>query len=176
MRYLTPEFFHRDAFEVAPDLVGNLLVVKQEDGSLKSLRILETEVYYGEEDSACHARFGRTKRAKVLYDAPGTLYIYLCYGIHSLLNVVTGEKDHPQGVLIRACEGAEGPGKLTKALGITTALHGTHLTAQDTIRFADDGTRPEIRRLPRVGIPYADKKDRERPWRYRAVRDRTNTK
>lgn len=171
MKYLSPEFFHHEAFEVAPDLIGKLLVVRQDDGTDKALRILETEVYYGEEDTACHARAGRTPRARVLYDRPGTLYIYLCYGIHSLLNVVTGEVDHPQGILIRACEGAEGPGKLTKVLGITTKLHGTYLADQDTIRFADDGTRLDIRRLPRVGIQYADKKDRERLWRYQAVRD-----
>ena len=113
------EFFHRDAVDVAKDLVGKIVVCKNSAGEIKKLRITETEAYCGEEDTACHAHKGRTKRTEVLYMKAGTVYVYLCYGMHWLLNIVTGEENQPQAVLIRACEGnANGPGKLTKALGI----------------------------------------------------------
>ena len=110
---LTEEFFHRDCLEVAPALVGKVLVRQLEDGSQIRLRISETEAYRGETDTACHAHKGRTKRTEVLYQEAGQIYVYLCYGLHWLLNFVTGEKEQPQAVLIRACVGAEGPGILT---------------------------------------------------------------
>lgn len=93
--------------------------------------------------------------------------MYLCYGIHSLLNIVTGPDGHPEAVLIRGVEGAEGPGRLTKALGITCADNRLPLTYEDGIWIEDDGTPPPCCvATPRVGIDYADKEDRERPWRY----------
>ena len=114
MPRLDPDFFHRDCLEVAPQLVGKILCHRLPDGRLLRLRISETEAYRGEEDTACHAHKGLTPRTKVLYGPPGVLYIYLCYGMHNLLNVVTGEDGVPQGVLIRACVTAPGPGMLTK--------------------------------------------------------------
>ena len=114
MKRLDYAFFHRHALEVAPDLVGKLLVHND-----IALRISETEAYCGESDTACHAHKGRTKRTEVLYADAGTVYVYLCYGMHWLMNVITGEENDPQGVLIRACVEADGPGKLTKKLGIT---------------------------------------------------------
>ena len=111
---LNSDFFHRPCLEVAEALVGKVLVCGD-----KKLRISETEAYCGESDTACHAHKGRTKRTEVLYAEAGTIYVYLCYGIHWLLNIVTGEENEPEAVLIRACCEAAGPGKLTKALGIT---------------------------------------------------------
>ena len=119
MERLSYDFFHRHALEVAPDLVGKLLIHGD-----RYLRISETEAYCGVTDTACHAHKGRTKRTEVLYADAGTIYIYLCYGMHWLMNVITGDIDDPQGVLIRACVEAEGPGKLTKQLGITGDLNG----------------------------------------------------
>ena len=93
--------------------------------------------------------------------------MYLCYGIHSLLNVVTGAKNHPEAVLIRGVEGASGPGRVTKALGITCADNRLALTPENGIWIEDDGTPvPPHRCLPRVGIVYAIKADRDRLWRY----------
>lgn len=169
MKQLHEDFFKRDAFVVAPDLIAKILAVRQEDGSLRSLRILETEVYYGVDDSASHARFGRTRRAGVLYEEGGALYVYLCYGIHCLLNFVTGEKDYPQGVLIRACEGVDGPGKLAKWLGITPEWHGKRLDQVEELQVLDDGTSYPIKRLPRVGIAHANEEDRNKLWRYQAI-------
>lgn len=167
MKQLHSDFFKRDAFEIAPDLIGKLLCVRQEDGELKCLRISETEVYCGLDDSATHARFGRTRHAGVLYEEGGTLYIYRSRGVHYFMNFVTGERDYPQAVMIRACESADGPGKLTKALGITNVWHGLKLDEQSHIYVFDDGQRFEIEQLPRVGIGRATERDRNRLWRYR---------
>ena len=108
---IKPEFFYRDALEVAPELVGKLLVRKLNDKIVK-LRITEVEVYRGEEDTACHAHKGKTKRTEVMYGEAGRYYIYLCYGIHYLLNIVTGNIGQPQAILIRATKEANGPRKI----------------------------------------------------------------
>ena len=110
---LDHRFFHRECLEVARDLVGKVLVHCCGD-EIRRLRITETEAYCGISDTACHASKGKTKRTEVLWMEAGTVYLYLCYGMHWLLNIVTGEENDPQAVLIRACEGADGPGKLTK--------------------------------------------------------------
>lgn len=162
---LEEAFFHRDCLEVAPELVGKILVHRH-DGVESRLRIAETEAYRGESDTACHAHKGRTKRTEVLYAPAGTVYVYLCYGIHALLNIVTGEEEIPQAVLIRACVGAPGPGRLTKAMGITLALNRTSVLTGDTFWIEDDGCRPAISSNPRVGIGYASEEDQARLWRY----------
>ena len=161
MERLTYDFFHRHALEVAPDLVGKLLFCNGQ-----ALRISETEAYCGEQDTACHASKGRTKRTEVLYADAGTIYIYLCYGIHWLMNVITGDTDDPQGVLIRACVEAEGPGKLTKRLGITGQFNRGSIVDSDVLWIADDGFRCTIRTDKRVGIGYASQEDQDRPWRF----------
>ena len=161
MERLTYDFFHRHALEVAPDLVGKLLVHGDQ-----SLRISETEAYCGVSDTACHAHKGRTKRTEVLYADAGTIYIYLCYGMHWLMNVITGDVDDPQGVLIRACIEAEGPGKLTKKLGITGDLNRGSVVDSPDLWIADDGFRCNIRTDRRVGIGYASQEDQDKLWRF----------
>lgn len=151
-------FFHRDCGEVACDLVGKLIVRKTDDGELV-LRITETESYGGEEDTACHASKGRTPRTELLYSRAGTIYVYLCYGMHWLMNVITGEREQPQGVLIRACEIYDGPAKLTKYLKIDKSFNGCSIIDNPMICIADDGFRPETELRRRVGIDYADEKD-----------------
>jgi len=160
------EFFHRPCLDVAKDLVGKVLVRNTPDGPL-SLRISETEAYCGEADTACHAHKGRTKRTEALYADAGTIYIYLCYGIHWLLNIVTGDIDDPQAVLIRACVDAPGPGKLTKALGITGELNQQHICCQDQLWIEDDGFHCSIAADKRVGIGYASQEDQNRLWRFK---------
>lgn len=161
------EFFLRDALEVAPELVGKTLVSSLPGAQERRLVITETEVYRGVEDSACHAHRGRTKRTEMLYRPGGAVYVYLCYGIHWLLNVITGPEDFPQGVLIRACEGFEGPGKLTKYLGITGAQNGIDICSSPLIRIEDEGRKVNIITDKRVGIAYAEEADRERLWRFK---------
>lgn len=158
-------FFHRDCPVVARDLVGKLLVRKTTNGLLQ-LRITETEAYCGEEDTACHAHKGRTQRTEVLYGPAGTVYVYLCYGIHWLLNIVTGEAEHPEAVLIRACAQAPGPGRLTKTLGITGALNRADITTCPELWIEDDGYRCDVVTGKRVGIGYASEDDQNRPWRF----------
>ena len=161
------EFFLRDALEVAPELVGKTLVSSLPGAQERRLVITETEVYRGVEDSACHAHRGRTKRTEMLYRPGGAVYVYLCYGIHWLLNVITGPEDFPQGVLIRACEGFEGPGKLTKYLGITGAQNGIDICPSPLLRIEDEGRMVNITTDKRVGIAYAEEADRERLWRFK---------
>lgn len=161
------EFFHRDCLEVSPDLVGKIIARRSEDGDIIRLRITETEAYRGEEDTACHASKGRTKRTELLYGEAGIIYVYLCYGMHWLMNVITGEKDIPQGVLFRACEVYDGPAKLTKQLGINGSFNGQSLYKNDAVWIEDDGYKPEIITLPRVGINYATPEYRDIPWRFK---------
>ena len=91
--------------------------------------------------------------------------MYLCYGMHWLLNIVTGEREDPQAVLIRACVDAPGPGKLTKALAITGELNWGSIL-DDSLWIEDDGYQCEIRTDKRVGIGYATQEDQDKPWRF----------
>lgn len=152
---LDSEFFHRQVDEVAEDMVGKILVHRLPDGSLLKERIAETEAYGGEEDLACHVSKGRTKRTEILYGESGAVYVYLCYGLHWMMNVITGEKDEPQGVLIRAGEKHDGPAKLTKYLEIDGSFNGKDICTSPDIWIEDDGFRPAIKTAPRVGIDYA---------------------
>ena len=166
-KLLTKDYFLRPATELAPELVGKLLCRKIEEKIIR-LRILETECYFGEEDTACHANKGRTPRTDIMYHAGGNAYIYLCYGIHSLLNITTGEEGHPEAVLLRAVEGFSGPGRLTKALSIDRSLNKIPLTPEHGLWLEDDGTHLDFTALPRVGIDYAEEIDRNRLWRFLA--------
>lgn len=164
---LEKDYFCKSAISLAPDLVGKLLCRRSEDGSVIKARICETECYFGEEDTACHAHKGKTERTKPMYEDGGITYVYLCYGIHSLLNIVTGNEGHPEAVLIRGVEGAVGPGRATKLLKITLRDNALPLTEESGIWIEDDGAKaPKLERLPRVGIDYAEKRDRDRKWRF----------
>ena len=159
-------FFHRPCLSVARELVGKVLAHRMGDGSVLRLRISETESYCGEADTACHAHKGRTNRTEVLYADAGTIYVYLCYGIHWLLNVVTGDAEDPQAVLIRACLDANGPGKLTKALGITGELNRGTIFGEE-LWIEDDGFTCELETDKRVGIGYAAQEDQDKLWRFK---------
>ena len=164
-RVLDKEFFGRPATELAPLLIGKLLCGNVEN-NIEKRRITETECYFGEEDTACHARRGRTERTKVMYEAGGVSYIYLCYGIHYLLNIVTGEKGHPEAVLIRGVESAPGPGLVTKALFIDKSLNGKELCPSNGLWIEDDGFKADFTAGKRVGISYASQQDQDRLWRF----------
>lgn len=162
MSRLGYDFFHRPCLKVARDLVGKVLVCNGQ-----RLRISETEAYCGESDTACHASKGRTKRTEVFYREAGTIYVYLCYGMHWMLNIVTGEPEQPEAVLIRACLGAPGPGRLTKALGITGERNGESVLSSDVLWIEDDGFTCPIETDKRVGIGYASQEDQDRLWRFK---------
>ena len=162
MAILSYEFYHRPCLEVARDLVGKVIICNG-----IRMRISETEGYCGESDTACHASKGRTKRTEVLYADAGTIYVYLCYGIHWLMNIITGDVEDPQGVLIRACVEAPGPGKLTKQLGITGEYNRKNILETPDLRIEDDGFRCEIIPDKRVGIGYATQEDQDKLWRFK---------
>lgn len=178
-------FRERNALQAASDLLG-LALITEIDGVRTVGLITETEAYMGVKDRASHAFGGRrTARNEVMYAAGGAAYVYLCYGIHHLFNVVVLEKDVPHAVLIRAIhpiEGQEamlarrgvkklttgGPGTLTQALGIRTTDNGTDLTGQ-RIRIEDIGVKvPEEHIVigPRIGVDYAGE-DALLPYRFR---------
>ena len=162
---LDEKFFDRDCLDAASDLVGKLIVRKINDDIIK-VRITETEAYRGEEDKGCHASRGRTPRTELLYGKSGIIYVYLCYGMHWLMNVITGEKDMPQGVLFRAGEKFNGPAKLTKCLSINGEFNGKSITENEEIWIEDDGYIPEIITAPRVGIDYAGEEWKNKLWRF----------
>ena len=159
---LTEQDYGCDAVTMAKALLGRVLCRRMDDGTVLRARIVETEAYFGEEDTACHAHKGRTPRTDVMYAPGGYAYIYLCYGMHNLLNVVTGPADHPEAVLIRGVEGAIGPGRVTKMFQITRALNRETLVASKRLWIEEgDGAKH-----PRVGIGYASMRDQARKWRF----------
>ena len=101
-----------------------------------------------------------------MYEAGGNAYVYLCYGIHFMLNITTGQEGHPEAVLIRGIEEATGPGRLTKRLSIDRSLNRAPLIPESGLWLEDDGSRPDYTTAPRVGIDYASEADRNRLWRF----------
>lgn len=189
MEKLGAGFYSRqDVVQIARELLGKVLCT-QFDGIFTSGRIVETEAYNGIVDKASHSFGGRrTNRTEIMYAAGGTAYVYLCYGIHHLFNVVTNVKDTPHAVLIRAVEPLEGvedmlirtgkkkldfsltrgPGNVSKALGIGTTHTGQGLFEDSGIWIADDGfalPSEEIIASPRIGVDYAGE-DALLPYRF----------
>lgn len=154
---------------LARSLVGKVLVRRRPDGGVERHRITEVEAYDGENDLACHASKGRTSRTEVLYRAGGVWYVYLCYGIHELLNLVTGPAGYPAAVLIRGVEGISGPGRLTRRLGINRELNGVAAARASGLWIEDDGfvvPAGALRAGPRVGVDYAGTEWAGKPWRF----------
>lgn len=154
MRPLSRRFYSRPNDELAPALLGKRLVCGDRVG-----QIVETEAYLGPDDQASHARFGKTDRNAVMFGPCGIAYVYFIYGMYDMFNIVGREHG---AVLVRALAIADdhriaaGPGKLTRALGITVAAHnGVDLTESREL-FVADGRRPgAIATGPRVGVDYA---------------------
>ena len=166
---LTADDYRVDAVAMAKALLGMTLCRRLDGGTVLRARIVETEAYFGEEDTACHAHKGRTPRTDVMYWPGGFAYVYLCYGMHDMLNVVTGPADHPEAVLVRGVEGAVGPGRVTKALGITRALNRENLVESQRLWIERvGGPAPRFKAAPRIGIGYASKRDQSRRWRFMA--------
>ncbi|NML19379.1 DNA-3-methyladenine glycosylase [Pseudoflavitalea sp. G-6-1-2] len=182
MKKLNEHFYDRpDVVQIAKELLGKILVTSF-DGQTTAGRIVETEAYAGETDRASHAWNGRrTNRTEVMYGKPGTAYVYLCYGIHQMFNVVTNRKDVPHAILVRALEPVEGkeimfqrfgvsegqradkyfltkgPGNVGRALGLHTSHTGTSLHSKE-LYIADDGMKYEDEAIgvsPRIGVDYA---------------------
>ena len=186
MARLEREFFARDTLRVARDLLGRVLV-RVLDGERLSGRIVEVEAYIGEEDQASHARVGRTERNAAMYGPPGHAYVYLIYGVHHCLNLVTEREGFPAAVLVRALEPLEGiermralragrpdrqltsgPGRLCQALAIDRRFDGADLCAPDSLLFLEEGkpvSEHSIAAGPRVGV-RGDEAALRAPWRF----------
>ena len=165
MSRINREFFLRDAVSVAQILPG-MEIVMDEGSARQQYMITETEAYLGENDKACHASKGRTRRTEVMYLEGGHLYIYFVYGMHWMMNIVTGPAGYPQAVLIRGAASFEGPGRVTRNMGINGSFNGEDLTTSRRIWLEDEGYRPEVTAGPRIGINYAGEPWVSKPWRY----------
>ncbi len=165
-------FYAREAEVLAHDLVGTILV-HHVDGEARRGRIVETEAYVGCHDLACHAARGRTARTEVMFGQAGRAYVYLIYGIHDMLNIVSGDVGVAQAVLVRAAEPLDGwatnlsgPGNLAKGFGITRRDNGVDLMGNTLFLLASrDPNPPRIVRTRRIGVDYA-KEWRDAPLRF----------
>jgi len=165
---LKADFFRRDVLEVAPSLLGKMLVRQFPDGTLRRFVISETEAYRGEEDKACHASKGRTPRTDVMYWPGGAVYVYFIYGMYWMLNFVTGLENQPCAVLIRGIDNIYGPGRVGKILQLDKSFYGENLETSQRIWIEDsDQTRLKYTTFPRVGIHYAGEPWASQPWRFR---------
>jgi DNA-3-methyladenine glycosylase len=173
-------FYLRPVEDVARDLLGRHLRL----GGV-TLRITEVEAYGGLVDSASHARSGRTPRNAPMWETGGRAYVYFCYGMHHMLNVVTGPEGRPEAVLIRSCEPVEGlplvlarrgglegpvlltgPGKVAQALGVDLSFSGHTLYEAGGLELLAGAPPAGILAGPRVGVDFAAPLDRDRPWRF----------
>lgn len=179
-------YLRKDVLKISKELLGKILVTNW-DGELTSGRIVETEAYAGEIDRASHAFRGKTPRTQVMYGQGGTAYVYLCYGIHQMFNIVTSQSDIPHAILVRALEPLEGidimlertgkksldhtltrgPGNVGKAMGFHTSQCGIELNSNE-IYILDDGFRVKDDMLgisTRIGVEYSGE-DAKRPYRF----------
>lgn len=162
MDRLPRAFYDRDPVVVARELLGKRLV-RVSDGVERIGRIVEVEAYLGPHDLAAHSSRGRTERTRVMFGPPGHAYVYLVYGLHCCMNVVTEREGHASAVLLRAVEpvrniegSTRGPGLLCRAMGIDRRLNGHDLTGGDLFIAGSPGTEPSaIVRRPRIGVEYA---------------------
>lgn len=186
---LPRSFYTRpDVTTIARELIGKTLCTRLDGKPVSAGIIVETEAYSGRNDRACHANNGRrTKRTEIMYHEGGVAYVYLCYGIHHLFNVVTNGEGNADAVLVRALKPVDGiktmlqrrdrdnpapeltagPGRLTEALGITTDHYGKLLTGNSIwIENRETGIDDTmIESGPRIGVDYAGQ-HAERPWRF----------
>lgn len=166
MQRFSKEFYCRDVLDVAPEMLGQRLVRRYSNGLVEKYIVIEVEAYKGAEDLACHASKGKTARTEIMYSEGGRAYVYLIYGMHWMLNVVTGDKNHPQAVLVRAVKGCYGPGRLTRRLGIDKSFYGEDFTTSQRIWFEPTGRTPAIKAGPRIGVDYAGEYWASIPWRF----------
>jgi DNA-3-methyladenine glycosylase len=163
---LTREFFRNDVLKVAPGLLGKFIVRKFNNGQTERYLISEVEAYSGNGDLACHASKGKTSRTEVMFREGGLVYVYLVYGIHWLLNIVTGKKGDASAVLIRGLEGVPGPGRVGKILQLDKSFYGEDLSTSNRIWIEENDNQVTYRTAPRIGIDYAGEPWISKPWRF----------
>ena len=149
---LGADFFARPSDEVAPDLIGKILWSPGRGGG----RLTEVEAYLPAADPASHSACGPTKRNAAMFGPPGTIYVFLSYGVHYLLNIVCDRQAIGSAVLVRAFESVRGPGRVGKALGVHPGMNGLTLGEASGLFVMDDGTRPDVGIATRIGISRGD--------------------
>jgi DNA-3-methyladenine glycosylase len=161
LKKLPRSFFRQPATELAPALIGKILV-RHIRGKEFQARVVETEAYLGPQDLASHASKGRTRRTEVLFGPAGRAYVYLIYGMYEMLNVVAGHVGEAHGVLIRAGKplngwkaDLSGPGRLTRAFKITRVENGLDLTGDQLYFLNDPAYQARVVTTKRIGIDYA---------------------
>lgn len=154
---LDAAFFDRRADRVARDLLGAVLVVRGDDGGVTRHVVHETEAYLGSHDLACHGTKGMTPRNAVMFGPAGHWYVYLCYGLHWMLNIVTGAEGVPAAVLFRGAGRFVGPGRVTRGLGVDRGHNGLAAGRRAGLWLERGGPVPPwlVRRTPRIGVGYA---------------------
>ena len=166
-RELGNDFFNRPVLDVARDMLGLHLCTENADGEITRMTINETEAYDGEKDLACHASKGKTSRNEVMYGSAGVIYLYLCYGMHWLLNIVCREEGYPAAVLIRGTLDVSGPGRLTKKLGINGELNRKTASYNNGLWFEKNKyEKIVVQKGPRIGVDFAGKYWAEKPYRF----------
>jgi DNA-3-methyladenine glycosylase len=160
-RRLLASFYRRPALEVARDLLGRTLCHERADGAVLRGRLVEVEAYVGPLDRASHAHRGLTPRNRWMFEPGGIAYVYLVYGMHHCLNIVTGEAGDPVAVLLRAAESpnalsASGPGRLTRAFDVDRGLDGaSFLSGPLWLEAGEPVADRQVRRTRRIGVDYA---------------------
>jgi DNA-3-methyladenine glycosylase len=165
---LGPEFLNRPALTVAEELLGNH-ICREIKGVVERYIITEVEAYDGHEDKACHAHKGKTPRNAIMFGPAGHWYIYLCYGMHWLLNIVTGPENYPAAILFRGIKDTSGPGRLTKRLQIDKSINEKTASPQIGLWLESAAGKPQsihIERTPRIGIGYAGEHWAKVPYRF----------
>ncbi|MDA3874001.1 MAG: DNA-3-methyladenine glycosylase [Kiritimatiellae bacterium] len=165
-------WFCRSTPVCARELLGQHLCRRLPDGTVHRARITETEAYEGFDDRASHAHRGPTPRNEVMFGPPGYTYLYLCYGVHWLLNVTTRERGFPAAILIRGFEGVTGPGRLTRYLELKGSHNRLPLYKKHGL-WIESGPAipdPEVVSGPRVGVDYAGPEWAAKPWRFQWVK------
>ncbi len=160
-------FFNRSTLQVAYDLLGKFLVRKI-NGKIVSGMITEVEAYVGMDDKASHASRGRTKRTEVMFGKPGHWYVYMIYGMHYCLNIVTEQERFPAAVLIRSLDVINGPGRVCKYMHIDRKLNTVAISKKAGLWIEDRGriiSKSDIKTGKRIGVDYAGKW-KEKPWRF----------
>ena len=187
---LPSDFYNRPVLEVARNLLGMRLVHTLDNTRTAGI-IIETEAYDGENDLACHAHVGKTRRNETMFGPAGHAYVYFTYGMHWLLNCVTGQEGYPAAVLIRSIFPTEnidviasrrspakendwcnGPAKLTRAFAIDKQLNGADLCSRRSpifIELADSVPEKYVLTSNRIGLNSVPEPWRSKPWRYQAV-------
>lgn len=168
MSTITQSFFNRSAQVVARELLGKYLVRELNDKRIAAM-ITETEAYVGPHDLASHASRGLTARNAPMFGPPARWYIYFVYGMHWMLNVVTGKNGYPAAVLIRSTDIAQGPARVTKQFFIDRAFNGKKVSPESRLWIEDRGVkiaRKDIVRKPRIGVAYAGEKWSKAPYRF----------